>query len=88
MAKKPPAKSKGPAAAPPPPPAPDYSGAVDTSKGLLKTMQKLGDVQGKVAQGAKDLTKSFNQAGQEADKAGKSKFWSMGKSSLEGMFSI
>ena len=85
MAKKPPAKSKGPAAAPPPPPAPDYSGAVDTSKGLLKTMQKLGDVQRKVSQGAKDLTKSFNQTAKEADTAGKSKFWSVGKSSMDGM---
>ena len=85
MAKKPPAKSKGPAAAPPPPPAPDYSGAVDTSKGLLKTMQKLGDAQRKVSQGAKDLTKSFNQTAKEADTAGKSKFWSVGKSSMDGM---
>ena len=86
MAKKPPANSKGPAAAPLPP-APDYSGAVDTSKGLLKTMQQLGNAQGKVTQGAKDLTKSFNQVSKEADTAGKSKFWSVGKSSLDGMVS-
>jgi len=83
MAKKPPAK--GPAASAPPPP--DYSGAADTSKGLLKTMQELGKAQGKVAQGAKDLTKSFNQTAKEADTAGKSKFWSVGKSSLDGMVS-
>ena len=50
MAKKPPAKGPAspPPSGPPPPPSPDYSGAVDSTKELLKNMQNLSSEQGKV----------------------------------------
>jgi phage-related protein len=84
MAKKGPAK--GPAKAPTaksaaaPPPAPDYSGATDTSKELLKNMQQLNAAQGKFNKSAQDTSKTL------AENA-KSKFWSVGKGALDGMVS-